>query len=118
QAPVFEGQSRKHPTAAARAGDADDFALEIRRTFDLRRRHDVADEFIDHTGDEYQIGSLGGGPQDGAGDGALMQLCFTGRESGHADGAAADMNEGQVEPVTSEETLVLRDIHGRFPFAE
>jgi hypothetical protein len=47
-----------------------------------------------------------------------MELRFAERESGHADGAAPNMNEGQVEAIAAEETLVLRDIHGGFPFAK
>ena len=66
QAPVFERQRRKHPTAAAGAGDGDDFAFEVCWRFDFRRGHDVADELVDDAGDEDQIHAFGGGAEHGA----------------------------------------------------
>src|SRR5262249_27202529 len=94
EAPVLESQRRKHPTAAAHAGDGDYFSLQVRRIFDFGRRHDVANEFINHAGNKYQISSLRGGAEYGAGDRAFMQLRFACGESGHTDGPVPDMDEG------------------------
>src|SRR5437773_6789775 len=46
QAPVLEGQRRKHPAATARAGDAYHFVLQVRGALDFWRCHDVADKLI------------------------------------------------------------------------
>jgi hypothetical protein len=47
-----------------------------------------------------------------------MDLRFSGRESGHTDGPVANLNKRQVQPVTPEETMILRNVHNGFPLAE
>src|SRR5947209_20517427 len=88
---------RKHPAATARAGDAYHFALQVRGALDFWRRHDVADKLINYAGNKYQIGALRGRAKHSAGAGALVQLRFACRETGHPEGPAADMSNSHLQ---------------------
>ena len=108
----------KHPTAAAGAGDGDDFAFQVGRGFDFRRGHDVADQLVDDAGDEHQIHAFGGRAQHRAGGRTGMQLGFAGGEGRHADRTIAHDDKGHLQTVAAKETLVLSHVIDRIAFAE
>src|SRR5581483_11272878 len=118
EAPVFQRESREHPAAAAGAGDRDGLAFQVGGRFDVRRRHDVADELVDDACDVNQVHALGRRSQGRAGGGAGMKLRLSRRHGRHAHRAAAYGDEGQVQTVAAKEPLILGDVHGRFALAE
>jgi hypothetical protein len=69
-------------------------------------------------GDKYEIGTFGGGTEDGSSDGALLKLGLPGCEGGHSDRTAADVYKRQVQAITPEETVVLCDVHSGLVLTE
>src|SRR5688572_8262247 len=118
EAPILESQGREHPAAATCAGNTYDFALQIRWRFYFRRRHDVADQLVDQTGDEHKIRPFSGRAEHRACGGAFVELGVAAGQRGHADWTIAYMDKRQVQTITSEDTLVLGDVHGGLALAK
>jgi hypothetical protein len=70
------------------------------------------------SGDEHQIGPFRRRTEHRTRYRAFMQLRVASGESRHPHGSAANVNEVQLQAITLEKALILRDVHRGFPFAE
>ena len=115
---MIERQHRKHPVAAAEAGDADLFSLEVVRRLDVFRHRKSPDQFVDKSRDEDTVQPVQYGAETRARCGTIVEMRFPRRESGKSDRRARHQHQFHVQFILAEETLVLRDDQQTFPLAE